>query len=167
MKKNKNIFLENSELIGVYKIKHDFDFKNRLELKKTDNNIRPLIYIKFDEKSHSINDKIIEIVVAYKLKSESPDENIIYFSLNVDFVLLFKCKKEYLDDFDNDELRSNLNNLKNTFKYLTLPYFRRIAQNDTLEANLPPLVLPLMRMKNGKISSKKSISQEKREQKEE
>lgn len=140
-------FFSEIELLRIDKIKHNFGFLNRQDLQKVKKPASPKISVKFAIRDFDKTETKVEFIVSHHLQALSPDEKIIYFDINVDYLVLFRCLTDYAKAFEYVALEENLNEIKGTLRYLTLPYFRKIVQDDTVEAGLPPLVLPIMKVK--------------------
>ncbi|HKL23157.1 MAG TPA: hypothetical protein VJ895_00225 [Candidatus Nanoarchaeia archaeon] len=149
-KKELSEFISEIELLSIDKIKHHFDFLHREALQNVKKPASPKISVEFVIRGFDKTEKNIEFIVSHHLQAISPDEKKIYFDIIVDYLITFKFLTEYAKNFEYASLEESLKEINGTLRYLTLPYFRKIVQDDTIEAGVPPLVLPLMKVKQSK-----------------
>jgi len=143
-------FFSEIELLNINKIKHHFGFFNRQALQKAEKPASPKISVEFIISGFDKSEDAVEFVVSHYLKAISSDEKTIYFEIKVDYAVIFRCLTDFTRSFESVSIEEHLKEVKGTLRYLTLPYFRKIVQDDTIEAGLPSLVLPLMKVKQSK-----------------
>ncbi|MCX8057524.1 MAG: hypothetical protein N3F03_07950 [Ignavibacteria bacterium] len=98
------------------------------------------VTISSDEKFKVISNDEIQIVQKYSLDARKRNSKSRFLNVEATFLVKLKSKENFTEDFFNvyKEISLKLN---------TWPYFREFINNITLRMNIPPLTLPLFKVK--------------------
>jgi preprotein translocase subunit SecB len=138
-------FLENSEIEGIYKFGNSFKFNHEPFIKAVKGqSIHPEVSTNYGIDSANINDKTAEFDYFFNLKTFDSKNKTEYFTIDANYRIVFHYNPKMINKEEFTE--ENVKSIGPTLKNFLWPYFRNLVQKETVAANMPPLMLPPMKI---------------------
>jgi preprotein translocase subunit SecB len=138
-------FLENSEIEGIYKFGNSFKLNHEFFMKAIQKqSINPRVSTNHGLENANINDKTAEFDYFFHLTAFEIEDKTEYFKIDANYRIVFHYDSEKINKKDFTE--ENVSSIGLTLKNFLWPYFRNLVQEETVAANMPPLMLPPMKI---------------------
>ncbi len=98
------------------------------------------IEINSDEKLRIVKEEQVQIIQKYSLDARKRNTKSRFLQIDLTLMVTLKSKEKFTEEFFNVYKEVSL-------KLNTWPYFREFVNNITLRMNIPPLTIPLFKVK--------------------